>query len=284
MGSNNKDMSKQEKTVFFHPGLGKVASTYLQYKVFPHFRNIHYIQRTQYKKAPRIISKRHEEKFLISREFDKHEYLERESQFISGHFPDAKPILLLRRHDSWIASQYRRYAKNGYPWRFSDFFDHIHDGGKWKKKELLFHDKIKILENHFSHKPLVLFYEDMKKDPLAFIDRLARYMNASYDPGRISLSRTHTSYSENQMKATLAIGKRINIQPHIRLKYKIPDKLRHLYVAFIRYTTLYVAALLPESVFGNDPLIPEDAMKEIREMYQDDWERCVTYARENNPV
>ena len=275
-------MTTTNKEVFFHVGLGKVASTYLQYKVFPKFKNIRYIQRTKYWKSPEIIKKSSYTKFLISREFDK--YLERESKFISSHFPEAKPILILRRHDSWIASQYRRYAKNGYPWSFTEFFDHKNDSGQWGRKELRFYDKIQILEKYFSNKPLVLFYEDMKKDPMAFIERLANYMGAEYNQEDISLGRKHTSYNEKQMKATLAVGRRINIQPHIRLNNKILDKLRHFYVASIRYATLYTALILPASFFKKEELTPESVLKEIREYYQDDWEKCVEYAKQNNPV
>ncbi len=275
-------MMDQNKEVFFHVGLGKVASTYLQYKVFPKFKNIRYIQRTKYWKSPQIIQKSNYNKFLISREFDK--YLERESKFISGYFPDAKPIIILRRHDSWIASQYRRYAKNGYPWSFTEFFDHKNDTGQWGKKELRFYDKIRTLEKYFSNKPLVLFYDEMKKDPMEFIDRLARYMGAEYNPDDISLSKKHISYNEKQMKATLAVGRKINIQPHIRLKNKVLDKLRHFYVAAIRYTTLYTALMLPDSWFSEEPLIPQPVLNEIRESYRDDWEKCLEYARVNNPV
>ena len=275
-------MTHQNKEVFFHVGLGKVASTYLQYQVFPKFNNIRYIQRTQYSKSPKIINNSEQNKFLISREFDK--YLERESRFISSYFPDAKPILILRRHDSWIASQYRRYAKNGYPWSFTEFFDLHHDQGQWGKKELRFFDKIKLLEKYFSNKPLVLFYEDMKNDPRKFIDRLATYMGADYNPEQISLTKKHTSYSEKQMKATLAVGKHINIQPHIRLKNKVLDKLRHLYVASIRYTALYTALILPNSFFNKAPLTPQPLLQEIREAYDEDWQKCVEYAQQNNPI
>lgn len=275
-------MADTNKEVFFHVGLGKVASTYLQYKVFPKFKNIRYIQRTKYRKAPELIKRSTHNKFLISREFDK--YLERESEFISSHFPDAKPILILRRHDSWIASQYRRYAKNGYPLSFTEFFDHKNDTGKWGMKELRFYNKIKILEKYFSNKPFVLFYEDMKEDIMGFIDRLANYMGAEYNTEDISLGRKHISYTEKQMKAAMAVGKRINIQPHIRLKNKVLDKLRHFYVASIRYFILYSALLLPNSFFKKEELIPKSILKEIREYYQEDWEKCVKYAKQNNPV
>jgi len=269
------------KEVFFHVGLGKVASTYLQYKVFPKFSNICYIQRTRYWKAPELIKKSPHTKFLISREFDK--YLEREAKFISSHFPDAKPILILRRHDSWIASQYRRYAKNGYPLSFTEFFDHKNDTGKWGMKELRFYDKIKILEKYFSNKPLVLFYDDMKEDTMGFIDRLASYMGVEYNPKDISLGRKHISYNEKQMKASMAVGKHINIQPHIRLNNKVLDKLRHFYVASIRYITLYTALILPDSLFTKEELLPKSMLQEIREYYQEDWEKCHEYAQENNP-
>ena len=277
-------MKQCTKDVYFHPGLGKVASTFLQYNFFPKLQGIRYIQRTKYVKAPEIIRRSGDEKFLISREFDKNRYLERESQFIAGHLKNVKPILILRRHDQWIASQYRRYAKNGFPLTFRQFFDIHTDQGRWQQHDLVYMDKIRLLEHYFDHKPLVLFFDQLIDNPYAFFDRLAGYMGASYNKKAINTRRRHTSYNEKQMRATRKVGHYINIQPQKRLKNPVLDKLRHWYVALVRYTVLYSALLIPAAWLGNEPLIPPEDLKKIHEQYADDWEQCLMYAKANNSV
>jgi len=46
-----------EKEVYFHVGLGKTASTYLQYQLFPKLKGIKYFQRSSYKRYHKIIEK-----------------------------------------------------------------------------------------------------------------------------------------------------------------------------------------------------------------------------------
>jgi hypothetical protein len=60
-------------------------------------------------------------KFLISCEFDKQ--FERETEDFSKFFPDTGIIIVFRRHDEWILSQYKRTIKNGFHVKFKDFFN-----------------------------------------------------------------------------------------------------------------------------------------------------------------
>ena len=98
-----------EKQIFFHVGTGKTGTTFLQYRVFPKLRNIYYIQRTRYKNVKNIIAESDAQKILISREFD--QQLEKEIRWFTHTYPDTTPIIVFRRHDSYIASQYRRFVK-----------------------------------------------------------------------------------------------------------------------------------------------------------------------------
>ncbi|RLD17565.1 MAG: hypothetical protein DRI36_03430, partial [Caldiserica bacterium] len=100
------------KEVYFHVGLGKTGSKYLQFVFFPKLKGIYYIHFSKYKKSKEIIKRKNFKKFLVSREFDRQ--FEDEINWFSKDFPDAKPIMVLRRHDSWILSQFKRFIKNGY--------------------------------------------------------------------------------------------------------------------------------------------------------------------------
>lgn len=270
----------QHPEIYFHVGLGKVASTYLQYDFFPKLKNVHYIQRTKYKRAKEIIAKGKHDTYLLSREFDRQ--LEREVSDFASTFPNTRPIILLRPHDSWIASQYRRFIKNGNHWTFDEFIDIKADKGAWKIDDLYFFPKIQALEYYFHHKPLVLFYKDFKQDPVKFFDQLAAYIGANYDVNDINLSPRHTSYNTKQLKAVYQLSGKVNVRQHRDFNIGILNHLRRLCINPVRYGTLYFAKLLPESMFDSDPFIDPEKLEEVKNYFAEDWRQCVEYAKEHN--
>jgi hypothetical protein len=269
-----------QKEIYFHVGPGKTGTTFLQYRVFPKFRGIQYIQRTKYKHAKSIIEKSSADKILVSREFDRQ--LEREVKKFASHFPDAKPIIVFRRHDSWIASQYRRFVKNGFREGFSVFFDLHHDRGFFKSRHLEYMGMIETLEKCFSHKPYVLFYEDMRKDFKGFVDNLAQLTGATYNYNAIDQTKKHTSYNEKQLKAMQYIGRFIDMRKRTMASNTSIDRILRFGISIIRYTTLYVSLIIPKSFFSQSPLISDSELEEIKTAYTKDWELCNEYARHNN--
>lgn len=269
-------MAKPE--VYFHVGLGKVASTYLQYRFFPKLRGIQYIQRTRYKKSPQLMAQGGAEKYLISREFD--QQFEEEIKWFSSYYPDSKVIILLRRHDGWIASQYRRYVKNGGHLSFAEFFDVEGDTGLWKRHHVYFYPLLQLIEQYFTQKPLVLFYDDFKADPWAFFDQMATFMGATYDKSAISLDAVHPSYSEKQLKVMRRVAARIfgKEQPQFST-----HPIRHWFQRRGRllacYMILYPAKLWPAAWTRQEELTPEVDKQKIRAYFSADWDQCRAYAR-----
>ncbi len=100
--------------IYFHVGLGKTGTKFLQHEFFPKITGIYYIKPQKYIRAKSIIldclkkNKNQNLKFLISCEFDKQ--FERETEDFSKFFPDTGIIIVFRRHDEWILSQYKRTA------------------------------------------------------------------------------------------------------------------------------------------------------------------------------
>ncbi len=269
-----------QKEIFFHVGLGKTATTYLQYKVFPKLKGIYYIQRTRYKKSLKLIEQSAQQKIFVSNEFD--QQLEKEAKWFSTRHPDAKVLIVFRRHDSWIASQYRRLVKNGFSKPFNDFFDIEHDRGVWKHSDLDYFSKIQIIEKYFTHKPLVLFYEDMKRDPFTFIDAIAHYTGTTYDKADISLDSVHRSYNEKQLKIFRQLSKRLFYFDIPRAQQPVLKWLQRISKQSIQYPLLYLALLIPERFVSKEPLIPEEQLQCIRQHFADDWQRCIDYAKKNN--
>lgn len=82
--------NRTEKQIFLHLGMGKTGTKFLQYKVFPRFRGICYVQRTRYRKWHRIIPKLDCERILASNEFDRQ--MKRECENSPAIFPELFPF------------------------------------------------------------------------------------------------------------------------------------------------------------------------------------------------
>ena len=273
-------MAKPE--IYFHVGLGKTASTYLQMDVFPKFKNIHYIRTNRFKKAKEIIAQGKHDRYLVSREFDRQ--LEDEVKKFSADYPDAAPIVIFRRQDGWMASQYRRHVKNGHTYDFKGYFDVENNNGEWDRKEADFYSKLMILEKHFTKKPLVFFYEELREDQLKVIDKIAAFTKSTYDKSSISTSKNHSSYNENQLKGIKKIAKVIPLRKRYDSKIKLFNKIRNWGIQAIRYPLLFTFKLLPNSSFSSEPLISKKDLDQVREYFNEDWKKVKQYAEENNPA
>ncbi len=271
----NKGIPKQ---VFFHVGLGKTGTTFLQYRVFPKLQGVKYIQRTQYRdfKYVKLIEDSPDQKFLVSNEFDKQ--LEAEAHKIASKYPRAKTIVVLRRQDSWIASQYRRYVKNGYPNSFEEFIDIENDESYWDRKDLFFHQKLIMLEEVFGSRPLVLFHDELVKNPHSFIGRICSFIGADYEKESINLKRKHSSYTEKQLKVRRQQSARRNRKQASRSKIYWVRKIQNFLGMPERYLSLYMAFLVPSKRISDEPLISKDSMAKIRAYYEEDWRKCEEYS------
>jgi len=260
------------KEIFFHVGTGKTGTTFLQYRVFPKLMGIYYIQRTRYKKAIKIIGNTQFGKYLISREFD--QQLEDEVRSFSSKYRDVAPIIVFRRHDDYIASQYRRFVKNGFRGSFQEFFDLENDEGLFKKIDLNYSHQIGILEKYFTREPIVLFYDDLRTDPVAFISNLTNKMGTAINISNVNLTRKHTSYSEKQLKAIRYIGRYINIRKRRIFRNGLLQLLFSYFLGMVRYSTLLIAALLPEKIFSDQPLIADQELQQVKDYFNEDWLKC----------
>ena len=265
-------------TIFFHVGTGKTGTTYLQYRVFPFLKGIHYIQRTKYRQCKPILMKEEHSRYLISREFDRQ--MEDEVKWFAADFPDAIPIIVFRRHDSYIASQYRRFVKNGYRGDFSSFFDLENDRGFFRKKHLHYMGMVELLEHCFSHRPLVFFYEDMRENPEAFIKKMAERMGAAINMEALNLNRKHTSYSEKQLLFMQQVGKYINLKKRVFSRYKPIDFICRMGFFALRYPVLYLGKVIPRTWVGKGPLIDPAELTRVKDAFNRDWEEIHAYYRQ----
>lgn len=267
-----------EPGVFFHVGLAKTGTTYLQHKFFPKLKGIKYIQRTKYRdfKYAEIIRKTDFDRYLISNEFDRQFY--REIGNIASVFPKAKIIIVLRRHDKWIASQYRRRIKNGYAFSFQEFLDLDKDQGFWKQKDMYFYPMLEAIEETFGSRPLVLFHQKLHADPHAFMDTFAEFIGASYDRDAVNLAPKHRAFNDRQLKFIRKRSRSLFSQDfEYSDKYWV-SKFQRLFRMIPRYFILYSSALVPDRFVEDEPLIPPEELERVREFFMEDWEKCIAYA------
>ncbi|MDH5610014.1 MAG: sulfotransferase domain-containing protein [Cyclobacteriaceae bacterium] len=251
-------MSEIKPSIYFHVGLERTATTFLQRNVFPHFNGVHYIPKKQYRVADEIMQQNGDGPFFISHEFDRG--FEDEIIRFAGRYPHTKTIIVLRPHTGWLVSQYKRYLKNGYNGSFETFFDLDNDQGIIRHASLSYSGKIDLLTRSFHTPPLVLLYPDIQKDPKMIIQKIASYLGASHDPDQMDLSPRHTSYSEKQLKVLRTF-----------FSY-FPAGAKK---KWMRYAVLYAAYLIPEFLLNRQPLISEDYLARIQEAYKKDWENCL---------
>ena len=254
-----------EQLVYFHVGLGKTGSTFLQDRFFPRLMDIKYLPRNRFHRAQTFIANHPSSAILISREFD--QQLEMEARKFAESFPEAQPIIVLRRPDSYIASQYRRAVKNGFRGSFKDFFDLDQDEGYFKQSDLQYDEQIAMLSELFSQPVNVLFYEDMKADLNGYLETWLSLLTARVDWSTVNLKTKHASYTDRQLLFLQRIAAFIDLRKRPRQAFNPISFVRRIMRASLRYSLLFLGKLSR----SNQLLISREALQQVEEAYRPMW-------------
>ena len=263
--------------IFFHVGMGKVASTYLRTAFFPKLKGIFYIPRRDRHDAVEIIRRNQHDRYLLCRALDSN--MAEGIKDMAASFPETRTIIVLRKPDSWLMSQYRRYVKNGFPGSLQAFMDVEDNKGFWDRNELLFMQKIHLLENSFVHRPLVLFYEDMQKNPKGFFDDFAHYIGAQYTFSDIRLAHVHSSHNEHGLVFRRMVRRRF--ADHMPKSTGIP--VLHWMQRRLRmlgsYALIWIGKNLPEGMRTKEEFIDKTYLEKVRAFAAQDWQDVEAYAK-----
>lgn len=268
-------MNSALQKVYFHVGISKTGSTFLQKRVFPFLSKIDYVPTNRYQNIFFEIEKIKSKNILISREFDRQ--FEIEVVKFSNKYPQSTPIIVLRRHDEYFASQYKRFVKNGFTGGLNDFLDLEDDSGFFKKTHFSFKHQINVLKEHFSKKPIVLFYHDLKSNPKKFIADLCFYTNTTINIESVNFSSKHRSYSEKQLKTIKVVSKYFDLRKRRLFNNTLFHLIWRFYLSIFRYSVLYLSFLVPKFLYSREPLIDPDYLTKIKDYFNEDWESCLTY-------
>ena len=147
-----------------------------------------------------------------------------------------------------------------------------------------FRERIRVLEDHFQHRPLVLFFDHLVADPERFVRTIAEYVGASYAEGDISFRPTNRSYRDRQYRFLRAVGRRRGRKGRGRTG---PPAIRWLRVRSLRlswHVGLAVGRVVPRRLLSQEPLITEAQLARARAFYEADWKACLDYATMHNPT
>jgi hypothetical protein len=265
--------------LYLHLGIPKAASTYLQLKVFPHLRGVHYYRKKHFRQFPEILNKAGEKEppFLFSTEMFRE--LASRARDIGQTFPDAKVILVFRRQDRWLRSRYKYYLwKNG-TLNFREYFDLANDQGWWQQADLYYRPKIEAVRESFNHEPLVLLLDELQDGKQTLIKKLESYTGSSYQNQNEQQKRVKEAFSERQ----LILLRQFNQAFPYQKPRSWPRLLKQTHMNIrqgFNYLVALTALALPKSYFNDKTLIPEEDLEAVRSIYADDWQYCQDVAQE----
>lgn len=264
--------------IFFHVGMGKVASTYLRTAFFPKLKGIFYIPRRERHDAVTIIRRNEYDSYLLCRALDTN--MAEGIRDMSQAFPETRTIIVLRKPESWLMSQYRRFVKNGFPGSLQDFIDVEKNMGFWDRNELLFMNKINLLARSFTHRPLVLFYEDLQKDPKSFFDDVAGYLGANYNFEDIRLAHVHSSHNERGLVFRRKLRRIFSDKMPRATKIPGLHWLDRRLGMLSSYVLIWIGKKLPARLAPREEFVDRSYLEKVKAFTAQDWLEVKAYAED----
>jgi hypothetical protein len=272
-----------DKAIYFHVGLPKTASTFLQRNVFPKFNGIQFIKKHDFKHRDRIIAQSDHEKILMSIELNPDAQGGKEKlEDVSQKYPHTHPIIVLRRHGSWLKSKYKYYLRKHGIHNFEQYFN-LDESGILETSNLLFYPKINLLDELFEPQPLVLFMEEIKENPYAVIDLLADYMGVTYNKNTIKIQTVKKSYSQEQLKKVRRFNRWYHYD-HSNIQSKPRKFLYKKFSGLLLHSVAFFAPIFPGEANDKETLIPAQKIEQVNKAFREDWEKCLDYARQQRDL
>lgn len=181
------------KEIYFHIGMPKTGSTFLQREVFLKMKNIKYIYRYNIeKKIFDLVNLKNNQKVLFSDEsylFNNPDRLLQTSR-LKSIYDDCrknkvklKIIIFIRRQDNYAHSLYLHSIKQGYPLSIHNFYEYVLNPKKTNFRyynlpninSFNYYNMIKKIKL-YSDDVLVMPYEELKNKPEQTIYKLCDYI------------------------------------------------------------------------------------------------------------
>jgi hypothetical protein len=242
------------------------------------------VKKHDFRYRDRIISKTKYGTVLLSIELD----LDSKSGYekmmsVADKYPGTKPIIVFRRHGSWVGSKYKYYLRKHGKESFNEYFDPDSKTGVLKDINLQFYKKIELLEEKYGQKPLVMFQEEFQKYPMEAIKVLADHVGATYNDKDIKIATVKKSYSEHSLYYVRKLNRWYKYD-HSGMKIRLFREIYKKFSGGILHLTAYVTGWLEPSKDKAKKVLPKEAIAKINEEYASDWQACIDYAAKTRKV
>lgn len=267
----------QHFDVYFHLGLPKVASTFLQKKIFPNFKAVLFHKKHSFNDYKELNPTSLTTKHLFSSEYDRG--LEEVVDEIVAAFPKARFIFVVRRQDRWILSKYKYHIRKHGSESFEEFFNLGAEEGLWKREELLFQKKIEYIERAANTKSLILLHDDLKSDASRFIQKIATFLGSELNPKTNTNSVVNKAFNNKQL---IIVRKFNELYPYTeaRSKSKFRNKVHYKYREFLLHIIAFLSNFVPSFFIKKKVLLQnKTVLEQIQEYYAEDWAFCQQYAK-----
>ncbi len=264
----------QKAKVYFHLGLPKTGSTYLQAKIFPEIPKINYFKKHDYKKYKNLIPENNEIYFFTC---EKDVILFDEMDRIKDKFPDnAYIILVFRKHYSWIVSKYKNHIRKYGHLKFNEFFS-TQEKSLLNINQYFYSSLSAAFCKKFDNRVLFLNYDELKKSPHSFIRKIYNFLGINKEEITYKKSVVKRSFSTNQ----LIILRKFNDSyryKKLRTKYRLINRIHYKY----RHFLLHIVAFLSRFIPTDSSDFEEELNREketINAYFKEDWDYMLTKFR-----
>ena len=263
---------------YFHVGLHKTASTYLQRLVFPEWPEIKYLRHRNLEYFLRLPDTA---RYLVSCEgfsgatFAKLDDRRRGLARLAEMFPGANAIIGFRPHGGFVASLYSQYLRYGGSAPFDAFFslDGPQDRVIWRREDLCFRALIECLEDSFGKPPFVFQMGELRTNKDGLLSDLAGFLGTSRAPVPREDRAQNVSLGAWQ-------GRLLKTTHRLAGVSHTADGRNRPFPALRRWRldpTTVCHKLLGRLPGG--PLVPPEARQRIDEAYREDWTYVTDYIR-----
>ncbi|WP_340118800.1 hypothetical protein [Pelagibius sp. 7325] len=265
--------------LYFHVGLHKTATTYLQRLVFPRWAGIKYLR---YRNIEYFLRLSDSEKYLISCEglsggtFARLDDRLRGLRRLAAMFPGSHAIIGLRPHGGFVASLYSQYLRYGGSAPFEAFFslDGPQENVVWRREDLSFRALIEQLETAFGEAPFVFQMSELKTNRDGLMADLSAFLGTpGGPPPEVDDKAQNISLGAWQGHLLRTINRRAGVS-------HTPDGRNRPFPRLARWrldpTTIChkVLGRLP-----GGPLVSGEVRQRIDAAYRDDWDFVTDYIK-----
>ena len=255
---------------YFHIGMSKTGSTYLQKYVFPYLTDFQYIKKHDYPKYKTEIDT--DLKLLFSSEKDRG--IKKEIEEINRYRPNSKVIIVFREHFDWIKSKYKYYIRKFGHLKFEDYFDKV------LIPDLDMHEKyyssiIDKMNKEFPGNCLFLTYDMFKTNPDFFFRKLHRFLKT--EGQKTYVNKVVKPAFNNRQLHFIRKFNRFYRYHKSTSNSKIIRKLHYKYREMLLHTTAQIGQIVPVT---GEPVDRELARSKdlIQDRFREDWQTVQDYA------